>query len=412
MTQLIATERLAAVVALGAGVDAMTVEATVATCAGLRVTGFIHDLDRMGPTFDQHAGEVLVVACGGEGAAEAAEMVRDFTRGHPDKPVVVVCGSSPNGFVTQFIEAGADDIVKLPDNGEPEALEQIGDELGFAVQKALARKDGAALRRSASGGTLVCVLGPKGGIGKTLTASNLAVAFIEQGHSAAIVDLDLQFGDVGLALGVTPHKTIYDLARSSGSMDEEKVAAFMAVHDSGLHALLAPTRPDQASTVTPEFLTSVYATLRHAYDYIVVDTPPGFTPEVIASIDSASDICMVGMLDALSLKNTKLGLETLELMGYPSDRVRLVLNRADSRVGITRDDASTIVGRPADVLVPSSRDIARSVNESTPIVISQPRSDAARAFFSLASSFERAAANGSEAAAGGGRRRALFRRAA
>jgi pilus assembly protein CpaE len=410
MTQLIATERLAAVVALGAGVDAMSVEAAVAGCPGLRVTGFVHDLDRMGPTFEQHAGEVLVVACGGEGAAEAAELLREFTRGHPQKPVIVICGASPNGFVTQFIDAGADDIVRLPDSDEPDALEQVGDQLGFAIQKALARKDGAAMRRAASGGTLICVLGPKGGIGKTLTASNLALAFVEQGQSAVIVDLDLQFGDVGLTLGVTPHKTIYDLARSSGSMDEEKVAAFMAVHDSGLHALLAPTRPDQASTVTPEFLTAVYSTLRNAYDYVVVDTPPGFTPEVIASIDSASDICMVGMLDALSLKNTKLGLETLELMGYPSDRVRLVLNRADSRVGITRDDASTIVGRPADVLVPSSRDIARSVNESNPIVISQPRSEAARAFFSLATSFERVAADGDKPAANG--RRRMFRRAA
>jgi pilus assembly protein CpaE len=183
----------------------------------------------------------------------------------------------------------------------------------------------------------------------------------------------------------------------------------MAVHDSGLRALLAPTRPDQASLVTPEFLTSVYATLRAAYDYVVVDTPPGFTPEVIASIDSASDICMVGMLDSLSLKNTKLGLETLELMGYPADRVRLVLNRADSRVGITRDDAATIIGRPPDVLIPSSREIARSVNESVPIAMSQPRSEAGRAFHSLAAFYERDEAEDG-AAASNGRRRGLWRR--
>jgi pilus assembly protein CpaE len=410
MSQTIVSQRLAAVVALAAGVDTMVVEAAVAESPGLRVTGFIHDLDRMGSSFEQHAGEVLLVACGGEGSDDAADLVGEFTRRHPDKPVIVLCGASPNGFVSQFIEAGADDIVRLPEIADAAAIEQVGEQIAFALQKALARKDGAAHGRNATGGNLICVLGPKGGIGKTLTATNLAVTFVEEGHTAAVVDLDLQFGDIGLTLGLTPHKTIYDLARSSGSMDEEKVEAFMAVHDSGLRALLAPTRPDQASAVTPEFLTSIYATLRGAYDYVVVDTPPGFTPEVIASIDSASDICMVGMLDSLSLKNTKLGLETLELMGYPSDRVRLVLNRADSRVGITKDDATTIIGRPPDVLIPSSREIARSVNESVPIAMSQPRSEAGRAFHSLAASYARREVENGPAPSNG-RRRGLWKRA-
>ena len=111
--------------------------------------------------------------------------------------------------------------------------------------------------------------------------------------------------------------------------------------------------------------------LRAKHDFVIVDTPPGFTPEVIASIDSSSHVCMVGMLDSLSLKNTKLGLETLELMGYDRDRIRLVLNRADSRVGITHDDVASIIGRKPDVLVPSDRDIPRSVNEGKPIVARQ-----------------------------------------
>jgi pilus assembly protein CpaE len=119
-------------------------------------------------------------------------------------------------------------------------------------------------------------------------------------------------------------------------------------------------------------------------DAVIVDTPPGFTPEVIATIDVSSEICMVGMLDSLSLKNTKLGLETLDLMGYDGDHVSLVLNRADSRVGITPDDVSTIVGRGPDVSVPSDREIPRSVNEGTPIVGSRQSSGAAKAFRTLA----------------------------
>ena len=101
---------------------------------------------------------------------------------------------------------------------------------------------------------------------------------------------------------------------------------------------------------------------------------------MIATIDVSTEICMVGMLDSLSLKNTKLGLETLELMGYETEHVTLVLNRADSRVGITPDDVSTIVGRAPDVAVPSDREIPRSINEGTPIVAAKPQSGAAKAF--------------------------------
>jgi pilus assembly protein CpaE len=150
---------------------------------------------------------------------------------------------------------------------------------------------------------------------------------------------------------------------------------------------MAPMRPDQAGAITTDFLREIYPLLRASNDYVVVDTPPGFAPEVITSIDSSTDVCMVGMLDSLSLKNTKLGLETLELMGYERDRIRLVLNRADTSVGVTQEDVTAIIGRRPDVLVPSHRDVVRSINEGAPIVQSRPRSEVARAFRSLAAGY-------------------------
>jgi pilus assembly protein CpaE len=231
---------------------------------------------------------------------------------------------------------------------------------------------------------MICVLGPKGGTGKTLVAANVAVALAGAGEKVAMVDLDLQFGDLGLALGMKPAKTIYDLAVSSGSLDAEKLDAYLESHDSGVRALLAPTRPDQAGAITPEFLDSVYATLRSTNDYVVLDTPPGFSSEVVASIDSSSHVCVVGMLDALSLKSTKLALEALDLMGCERERVRLVLNRADSRVGITAEDVTAILGRQPDVLVPSDRAVPRSINEGTPIVTARKRSSVAGAYCVLA----------------------------
>lgn len=328
--------------------------------------------------------DVCIIACGADTAAALA-LVHRWSAERSDSPVVVLSSGAVNGFVRQAFDAGADDIVVLGTG--PDVSPAAVQEVSFTVQKAIARRSTPVERTGQ--GRLICVLGPKGGIGKTLTSCNLGVCLMEAGHRVALVDLDLQFGDLALSLRLKPDRTIYDLATAGGTLDPDKVDSFLAVHPSGLRVLLAPIRPDQASIIDPPFLRDVFAVMRQTYDYIVVDTPPGFSPEVIATIDEASDICMVGMLDALSLKNTKLGLETLELMGYDRERIRFVLNRADTSVGITHNDVVSIVGRSPDVLVPSNRDITRSVNDGTPISVAAGKSEAAKAFKALAALYAR-----------------------
>jgi pilus assembly protein CpaE len=377
-------------IALDSDVDRDVVESSLPPVSELEVIGVVDGLDESWTTLNATPTDLLVVACDGY-SDRALLFIEGAVKQRPERPVVVICQSSPNGFVRRVFEAGADDIVTLPQ--EPEGVL-------FALQKAVARRQGAAVATGTALAPMICVLGPKGGTGKTLTSCNLAVSLAEQGRRVVIVDLDLQFGDVGLSLGLAPANTIYDLAKAAGSLDAEKLEGYLTAHSSGVRVLMAPTRPDHAGTIGVEFLRDVYAILRASNDFVVVDTPPGFTPEVIASIDSSSHVCMVGMLDSLSLKNTKLGLETLELMGYERERISVLLNRADSRVGISRDEVAAIVGRAPDVLVPSDREIPRSVNEAMPIVASKAGSEAARAFASLAALY--AGENGSK---NGGRRR-------
>jgi pilus assembly protein CpaE len=319
----------------------------------------------------QEAADLVVVGCA-EAREEALELIGTAARQRSDRPVVALYSGTPNGFFERAFEAGADDLITLPQNST---------QLAFAFEKALARRRGAA--PSNDRGRLVTVLGPKGGTGKTLTSCNAAVALALGGTSTVIVDLDLQFGDVGLALGLKPERTIYDLAVSGGSLDGDKVDSFLAEHPSGAKALLAPLRPDQAPAVTVQFLREVLEILRSRYEVVVVDTPPAFTPEVIAAVDNSSDLCVVGMLDALSLKDTKIGLETLAQMGYPSEALTLVLNRADTNVGISEQDVEQLLGRKPDVLVPSDRAIPRAITAGQPIVVAEPKSNAARAFTAL-----------------------------
>jgi pilus assembly protein CpaE len=375
-------------VAVDESVDRSIVQAALPAPGEIEILGVINGLEESWSALQEAPIDLVAVACGGH-SDRALYFVEGALKQRPERPVVVLSEAAENGFVRRVFEAGADDVVTLP-----EAPERVA----FAFQKAVARRQGAAAASGIAIAPMVCILGPKGGTGKTLTASNLAVTLAKGGERVALVDLDLQFGDVGLALGVSPEKTIYDLAKSGGSIDMEKLETYLTPHVSGVRALLAPTRPDQASFVSTDLLRDVFSLLRSNYDYVVVDTPPGFTPEVIASIDVSTHICIVGMLDSLSLKNTKLGLETLELMGYDNSRITVLLNRADSRMGISSDDVAAIVGRTPDVLVPSNREIAKSMTDGVPIAVAAERSEAARAFRELADLYLKAAVSQNGAA--------------
>jgi pilus assembly protein CpaE len=394
---------MTALVVLDDRVDRVIAETLLTSSPHLDVSDFV-DLSAVQGERDE--GDVLIVACASFTPA-VAEYIGVAARLQPRRPVLLVCTEGTNGYVGEAMEAGADDILALPLDGDMQLARAASKDVVFSVEKALARRRGTQIQASTELGQMICVLGLKGGGGKTLTSSNLAASLALRGHSVAIVDLDLQFGDIGLALGLTPERTVYDLVRSGGSLDAEKLADFLTVHPSGVRALLAPARPDQAGVVTAEFLKDVYPLLRAMHEFVIVDTPPSFTPEVISAVDASTQVCMVAMLDSLSLKNSKLGLETLELMDYRGS-VRVLLNRADSNVGISREDVVSIIGRSPDVLVPSDRNITRSVNQGEPIALLHSRSDAARAFSKLAELYE----TEHQAVHGNGvpSRRGLFRR--
>ena len=356
------------------GVDVEQVQESLPDDPEFSVVAVASNADETLRHLDETSIDVLLVACAGY-SDRALLLLDAVARQAPSLHVMVLGHGSPNGFLRRAFEAGADDIVMLPATPE---------QIRFEIHKLIARKHGADTQVTPVDSRLVCVLGPKGGTGKTLTATNLAVSLSQRGQRVALVDLDLQFGDVALCLGLPPERTVYDLAQSPGALDYDKLDAFLAQHSSGVRTLIAPRRPDQASAVGAELLREVYSILRNTFDWVIVDTPPGFTAEVITSIDSSTDVVMVGMLDSLSLKNTKLGLETLELMKYDPDRVYLLLNRAHSRVGISQSDVEAVLGRTPDVFIPSDREIPRTVNEGIPIVVARPQSEPAEAFGRLA----------------------------
>jgi len=366
-------------VSLDAGIDEQTVRASLPVSTDIQIVGIVRGVDESWTTLQETPADLLVICCSGY-SERTLFLITSVVKERPGMPIVVLAQDSPDGFLRRVFEVGADDAVRLPESPE---------QVNFVLEKVLVRKGAAGTMKEQGNAPMICVLGPKGGTGKTVTTSNLAVALAQTGKSVTAVDLDLQFGDLALAMGVRPDTTMSDLVQSGGSLDAGKLDAYVMPHPSGVRVLVAPTRPDQASSVSPEFLREVYPLLRATSDYVVLDSSPGFEPEVISAIDNSSYVCMVGTLDTLSLKNTRLGLETLDLMGYDPDRIVLVLNRADSRVGIDDEDVLAVVGRAPDIRIPSDVEVTRAVNEGTPIVIAKPDSAGAKAFRALADEFLR-----------------------
>ncbi|MDP8908673.1 MAG: AAA family ATPase, partial [Chloroflexota bacterium] len=196
-------------------VDPSVIRALLST-EDLQVVGFFDGFGNHMPP-----GDVLVVACGSY-TEEAGSLIREGVDERPDRPVLLVTQGAPNGYVDHAFKAGAADLMVLPTPCDAHLARAMSHQVLFTIRKAVQKRDPAS---SGSEGKMVVLVGPKGGSGKTLCSTNLAAALASSGQTVVVVDLDLQFGDVGLALGLTPEKTIYDLLVSGGSMDAEKVDA-------------------------------------------------------------------------------------------------------------------------------------------------------------------------------------------
>jgi pilus assembly protein CpaE len=309
--------------------------------------------------------------------ADVVGLLAQSRETRPDMGVVVALPGPANGSLGAALAAGAHEIVILPAERSVVAA---------AVHKAVARVSTARSAEAAAAvrAPLVVVLGPKGGVGKTTVATNLATSLARAGNRTLLIDLDFEFGDVGLVLGLAPDRTIHDLAVSRGHLDGERLRGFLARSADGVDVLMAPIRPDQADAITSEVVTAVLDVAASEFDVVVVDTPPAFSPATITVIDRAEHAIVLGSVDLPGLKNMRIGLETLDLMGFPRNHVLSVINRAGSKVGLLAHEITQVLSAAPDMGIPSDRAVPRSTNAARPIVVSDPKSAPAKALAGLA----------------------------
>ncbi len=222
--------------------------------------------------------------------------------------------------------------------------------------------------------TVITIFGAKGGLGKSTIAANLAVKLAEKRKKVALIDLDLQFGDLHIFLDIEPKDTITELVQDVITPNIDSVRSYMSVHSSGVHLLCAPKSPEYAELVSAEKVQSLLSLLRSYYDYVIVDTSPSFNDVTMTAIEASSIIFFVTGLDISILRNSKLSIAILESL-QQTDKVRLIVNRAVDMNSITINDVQRIIGYPMWAKIPSDYKVAvNALNRGVPFVTGAPNS--------------------------------------
>lgn len=236
-------------------------------------------------------------------------------------------------------------------------------------------------------GRMTTVFSTKGGAGKSVIATNVAVSLARQSdRPVVLVDADLQFGDVSVMLKLAPQRTVVDAVGALDKLDAGMLRSLLVEHEqSGLLVLSAPLEPAFADQIEAKQLIEIIDLLRSMASHVVVDTPAHFNDVVLALIEESDDVLLVAGLDIPSIKNVRIGLQTLRLLNTPMHKIRLVLNRANSKVKLDVSEVERTLQVQAQSRIPSDVAVPQSVNKGEPIVSDAPRSGPAKAIEALVS---------------------------
>ncbi|HZQ80453.1 MAG TPA: AAA family ATPase [Gaiellaceae bacterium] len=299
------------------------------------------------------AADVVVHASSGSAHRDELAQVRE----HSHAPVVLLAPPGAAGLLEVALDSELADVLILP---------QPSEAVIFSARKLATTV--ARRRAERSRARIATVFSPKGGTGKSVVACNLAVALAQNGRRTLLVDLDLQFGDAAIMLGLQPMRTAFELLSSPGSLDAEKIAGYATSFGPNLDVLAAPLKPEDAESISDARVGELLDAARSGYDCVVVDTSPFFQGPVLAALDRTDDLLLVCTPDVPAMKNVRLTLQTLELLSFPVDRLRLVLNRANARVGFRAAQVSTVLEHELEFELPEDENVLVSVNRGVPAV--------------------------------------------
>ena len=291
----------------------------------------------------------------------------------PDLPLVLISERMNTDVLKAALRAGFKDVIDAP-----LTVRKIDDVLSI-IGKHQKREETEAGSKSRIG-KVVTIMSPKGGAGKTVVASNVALTLASWSDPSRVVvlDGDLQFGDVCISLSVDPRHTIVDVARDIEKLDEPLLDSLLARHRSGLRVLSAPLEPSLADEISTQVVVKTIGMLKRMFDYVVIDTAPFLDEPVLSILERSDNVLLVVDMDLPSVKNAKLALDTLRLIKFPFEKIKLVLNRVNSKARLDVEELERSLGLEVLAAISSDKLVPRAVNEGEPVVSLYPRSRVAR----------------------------------
>lgn len=310
-------------------------------------------------------------------------------------------------LLTHALRAGVREVVPADDQAALAAACRRSYEIS---RRLISTAPPPAELASAKEGKVVTVFAAKGGCGKTSFAINLAVALANEADARiCVVDLDLAFGDVAISVQLDPARTIVDALPMAGHIDTTGASSLLTRYKPNLEMLLAPVTPGDAEKIPPALVGELLGVLRGIFDYVVVDTPAQFSEHVLVAMDASAYHVLLTTPDVPALKNLRITLDMLDLLSYPRQIRSVVLNRADSKVGLSLDDVERVVRWPIVAHIPSSREVPISINKGTPLMLASPSHPVSQAIGKFAK--QRLVAPAEAPAGRGGRSRSRRRSA-
>jgi pilus assembly protein CpaE len=308
-------------------------------------------------------------------AASLAETLRVT---QPALSVILVRQRVDTSVLGDALRSGMREVVEQRDLTGLSLAVRRGHVLYEALTASSARSDQPA------GGRLVTVFSAKGGVGKTTVSTNLAMSLSLLGHRVCLVDLDLGSGDVAITLQLFPVHTIVDALALPGEIGPEELTPLLTKYSDNLWTLLAPNAPELNGSMERHLIGNILTQLKQSFEYVVVDSPPAFDDHVLQAFDHSDLLLLLLTLDIPALKNLKITLDTLHLLNFPREKYRIVLNRADSKVGLTPAEVEKTLKEKISASIPSSPDVPASVNRGQAIVDSQPKHPISQIFMTIA----------------------------
>jgi pilus assembly protein CpaE len=347
---------------LGSSPDDLTVINSVASAERAIAEGDrLFDVVVLGPTVAE------------KDAASLAEFV---SKEVPTTAVIVVRDAPVDGAFSRLVRSGARDVVDISGGGT-----ELREALMRAVDWAegIRGKTARAEEPKSGEGAIVAIFSTKGGTGKTFFSCNLAAALAERtGKKVGLVDLDHDLGDVFAYFGASPKRSLPDLLLLEEGADPDEVTRLGTPLIDGVIGFGSTPDP-RAEPLPSGAVTRMLRTLKDTFPFTVVDATSEYSDHVLAAFDLADAICLISGLDAIGIRHMTMGMQTLDRLGVPRDRVKIVLNRADSKVDLTPEDVEKLLGLTVDARIPSSSLVPRSINRAQLVFVEERRSDVAKA---------------------------------